>query len=1076
MSIKKANGGGLGGSGSPGGALASGGILGSHAINQSLRFNDNDSAHLTFTPASAGNQKTWTWSAWIKRGTLGVKQNIFNPTRGGDGSNEAQMDFQVGDGFQVYDSGATRGNKVTTRVFRDTSSWYHFVVVLDTTDSTADDRIKIYVNGTRETSFATSSNPGLNTDWGWNAAHEHSLGSYNYGTDSSFFDGYMAEVNFIDGTALDPTSFGETIGGVWVPKEYSGSYGTNGFYLPFSQDRTVSASAFFDQDDNSYVAWTDPGNEYEIGSSDDYTLELFFWPTATEVSGSSNLVGYYRTTSPVGYFMVSASLSSRNFYLYHGNGAATTFGTYTAGDVQAGRWHHLAFNRSSGTLRCFLDGAEVGSASTSNTRTHDIPEFRVNKAHATSNATFDGYVSNVRWVIGSAVYSDGSSITVPTSPLTAVTNTKILACTTTTITADASSNNVTGTAYGTAGSGYYATDGISPFPNSAFNEDAGSNGNDFSANNLLDTDVVPDSPTNNFPTLNAVFPHANMTFSEGNLKWTSSTNNRGGMCNFAIPHGTDQKYYFEYVQNAFNGPVDGDSGFIGINVASVDIDASRGGFATSYSYLADAGKRVAGSSTQVTYGSAWGAGDVIGVAIDRENDTINFAKNNTYQGTFSIPATTEFFPWFGHGGGTNSANGVLNFGQDSSFAGHKLSGSSNATDDNGIGNFYYAPPSGFLALCSANLPEPTISPNADEQADDYFDSTLYTGNGGTQSFVNAGSFQPDFVWQKNRSSAANNILLDSVRGGSKYLLSNSTSADLDAPNYMTFNSNGATFSSTDIATNQSGQSYVAWNWKAGGAPTADNSAAANAEPTAGSAKIDGSNQSGAFSGSPSIAIKRLSASTTAGFSIVTWTGTGSAGTIPHGLGAAPDFYVVKNLTDSGTSWQAYHVGIASDAETDYIYLNSTAAAGDADDWNDTAPTANVFSVKTHNQVNASGDEYLAYLFTSIEGFSKHASFVGNGDANGTFVYTGFRPAWVMIKRSSGSGGWHIFDNKRAFAGNEIDVRLEAQDSAAENTSGPPHMDFLSNGFKLRTTFDNINAGTCFFIAFAEAPFKFSNAR
>tara|TARA_R110002012_G_scaffold245406_1_gene420380 strand:+ start:278 stop:2815 length:2538 start_codon:yes stop_codon:yes gene_type:complete len=633
-------------------------------------------------------------------------------------------------------------------------------------------------------------------------------------------------------------------------------------------------------------------------------------------------------------------------------------------------------------------------------------------------------------------------------------------------------------------SGSHGTNGFYlPFDDSsAIGDDESANTNDFSANNLVASDVVPDSPTNNFCTMNPLAYTNGITLSEGNLTMATTTNNRAVHGTIALP--SSGKWYVELHVDSYASGGGIYAGF-GSN-ASLGYDEvaqPKGVFMSTYNQAVTIDNSAGGGNYNTQGNNSSSNGDIYQLLLDVDNKVFYIGKNGTYRnsadpanGTGGLDVTsmftnavTDLTVCLTRGGSYNETYSV-NFGQDS-----KDVASANA-DGNGIGTFEYAPPSGFLALCTSNLPDITIGPGQSSQADDHFNTVLYTGDGSTQSVTGVG-FSPDWVWLKGRSRVTVHSLHDVLRG-TQLLQSNASDGQQDNSNYLTaYGADGFTVGDNSNV-NHSSATYVSWNWKAGGTPSGDNSAANNAEPTAGSAKIDGSNQSGAFSGSPSIAIKRLSASTAAGISIVRWTGTGSAGTIPHGLGAAPDFYVVKNITDDGTSWQAYHVGIASDAETDYIYLNGTAAADDSDDWNDTAPTANVFSVNSHNQVNASGDEYLAYLFTSIESYSKHASFVGNGNADGTFVYTGFRPAWVMIRRSSGSGGWHMFDNKRAFAGNEIDVRIEAQETEAENTSGPPHMDLVSNGFKLRTTFDNMNASgsTYIYLAFAEAPFKFANAR
>lgn len=1084
MSLIKSNGGGLGGSGSPGGALGS---FYSHTLDQSLRFDDGSSHHLTFTPSSAGNQKTWTWSAWIKRGTLGTKQNIFNPYRGGDGSNESQMDFTTNDQFQIYDSGATRGNKVTTRRFRDPSAWYHIVVALDIDNATAADRVKIYVNGDRETSFSTNSNPG-SSNWGWNAAHEHSLGSYNHSTDSSFFDGYMTEVHFIDGTALDPTSFGETKDGVWIPKDYSGSYGSNGWHLPFSQDEASGASAFFDEGDNSYVAWTDPGTEYVIGSSDDYTLELFFNPTPAEMGGSSYIAGYYKTTSPSGYFAAQLNLSGNVINFYHGNGASYSF-SFTGGDVVAGQWHHLAFNRSSGNLRCFLDGAQKGSTQPSNTKTHDIPEFRVNKAHATSNVTFDGYVSNVRLVIGSAVYADGSSITVPTSTLTAVTNTKILACTTTTVTADASSNNVTGTA-----SGNIFGSNVSPFADYNFYDDRSGNNNDWAPNNHDPSDLMPDSPTNNFATLNplaedAVNIKTAAVLSEGNLVtatggFGSGTPWGGGQSTIAIP--TDKKIYCEMLCSNAAGA----SWFGAVSIPQLSANSTG---SSNTGQIAAYNRSVMVNGTETDYGSSAGlgglgvaslaSGDILQIAVDGATGKVWFGRNGTYfkspstdnSGTTGDPAAgtneigtvtnTDGEPLFiVVGGGSSTVH--VNFGADSSFAGEKTSGSANATDGEGIGDFYYTPPTGYVALCASNISDSTIGPGASTQSDDYFNLVVYTGDN-TQGVTGVG-FQPDFVWAKTRDHTYNHQLHDSVRGATAgALFSNSTSAET-AFQFDSFDSDGFTTDSGNITgINATGDSQVAWSWKAGG-----NSNTFNINGTGYATASDASLSGG------DITPTGASINTTSGISIIAYTGNGSANqTIKHGLSSDPEFTIIKcrDTNSNNNQWQlsSSHIG------DDYIYFTATGSTGTAGVFPTSGDATTVTIGRTGNvaaNTNDNTKDFIMYNFHSVDGYCKVGSYTGNSSADGTFVHCNFRPAYVLCRRTSSTGGWHIFDRLRENPFNVIDQRIEADNTDAENTTTNLDIDLVSNGFKLRGSFDNINAGTCFFIAFAEAPFKFANAR
>jgi hypothetical protein len=382
---------------------------------------------------------------------------------------------------------------------------------------------------------------------------------------------------------------------------------------------------------------------------------------------------------------------------------------------------------------------------------------------------------------------------------------------------------------------------------------------------------------------------------------------------------------------------------------------------------------------------------------------------------------------------------VANFGQDSSFAGNETAQGN--TDGNGIGDFYYSPPSGYLALCTSNLPEPTISPNADTQADDYFNTVLYTGNSSTQSITGVG-FQPDFVWLKARSSSGyDHVLQDSVRGSTKQIYSNSTSAEVDDTDAVTsFDSSGFT-TGADVTTNNSGVNYASWNWKAGGTAV--------------------SNTDGSITSS-------VSANTDAGFSIVGFTGNGGTNvSVGHGLSEAPQVVIIKDR-DASNNWFFNHTLV--DGTNDGMYLNLTDANGT---FSGSVPTSSVFYVDGGR--NASGNAQIAYCFHNVEGYSKFGSYTGNGSTDGTFVYTGFRPAWLMV-RDIGVADWDIQDTTRSPI-NPSKERIWANLSSAE-TYSTYDIDFLSNGFKLRSTNPDTNSSgdTKIYMCFAENPFKYSLGR
>ncbi len=336
----------------------------------------------------------------------------------------------------------------------------------------------------------------------------------------------------------------------------------------------------------------------------------------------------------------------------------------------------------------------------------------------------------------------------------------------------------------------------------------------------------------------------------------------------------------------------------------------------------------------------------------------------------------------------------------------------------------------------------------------YFQTVIYTGDGNTgRSITLDGSedMQPDLVWIKNRDTARKNNVYDSVRGVTKRIVSDSTVAEDTAGNGLTaFNSDGFTTGS-ETDTNNDTDGIVAWCFKAGTAFSNDASATSIGD-------IDSSG----------------SASTTAGFSICSYTGSGSAGdTIKHGLDKTPSFYVVKTR-DSTYDWRAYHKGIG---ETKYLNLNQNVAVATATNaWNDTAPTSSVFSLGDGSTVNQNTDNFIAYCFADVQGFSKvGGSYVGNGSSNGAFIYTGFRPAFVMIRDTGNAENTFIFDNKRD-GYNVNKVLLYANTTPADTTTGANQIDLLSNGFKCRSTDNGTNRSGATFIytAFAEAPFVNSN--
>jgi hypothetical protein len=565
--------------------------------------------------------------------------------------------------------------------------------------------------------------------------------------------------------------------------------------------------------------------------------------------------------------------------------------------------------------------------------------------------------------------------------------------------------------------------------------DRSGNGNNFSASDgTLGSDQTVNSPTNNFATLDPLSSGAGV-FSEANLKYVSTADT--GNPTLGISSG---KAYAEVLVLS-----DASNTYIGVCDISQGLSPTRGGNWTShgaiaYKFNGDQYKLAVdgGSSTTASYnGASYTNGDIIGVAIDVDSDTITFYKNGSSQGNAadgpSYLSSNGVYSILIYAGGTNF---ICNFGQDSSFAGNKTAQGNQ--DSNEIGDFYYAPPAGFLALCTENLPEPTLDPK------NHFNTVLYTGNGSTQSITGVG-FQPDFTWIKERTSTSDHSLHDVVRGSTEIVKSSTTAAEISrAASITSFDTDG--FSLGDNAgVNENTQTYASWNWKAGNANTAFSES--------------GNNPAGTHR-----------ANVPAGFSIVSYTGTGAAGTVAHGLGAAPEWIFIKNR-DVADAWAVYYGD-----NTDYLVLNTNAATVDnATYWNDTSPTSSVFTVNTDHSVNADGEKYIAYCWHSVEGYSKIGTYTGNGDANGPFVYTGFRPSCVFFKGLAISQ-WAVKDIARN-PNNEMAKALLPNLANATETNR--EMDFTSNGFKQRdaTSGDLNDDGTTYiYMAFAETPFKYANAK
>ena len=546
-------------------------------------------------------------------------------------------------------------------------------------------------------------------------------------------------------------------------------------------------------------------------------------------------------------------------------------------------------------------------------------------------------------------------------------------------------------------------------------------------------DSLIDTPTNyeagsgnnggNYATWNAL-SSSGVTLSNGNLDATNSNSSTKVAASTVVP--TAKCYWEVTVETPRSGGV---GGVHGVNAQGARPDHSGG----AGIYLADAssggGTYVNGTKTAADY--TGNAGDVIGFAYDPATRELIITRNGASVGTLTAPNTDNLQP-------VSALNQNLainvNFGQRP---------------------FSYTPPTGYKSLCSTNLPDPTIADGST-----VFDAKLWTGTGSSQS-INTYNFSPDLVWAKGRSAATSHDVYDIIRGPNVRLRSNGNDAEVTRTNALnSFDSNGFTVGADPTGNiNQNNVTMVGWAWDAGSSTVSN---------------TDGSITS------------NVRANASAGFSIVSYTGNGTAGaTIGHGLNAVPEFMLVKRR-DYATYAIAYHKYIDATAPEDYFLRlfntetgGASARVNSAGAWNDTAPTSSVFTVKSSNVSNASGATYIAYIWTPVAGYSAFGSYTGNGSTDGPFNYTGMRPRFIMYKESTNTGNWNIHDTSRNTYNQSVDVLFANLGNVeTDSPAGSRAIDVLANGFKIRGTDSDINTSseTYVWIAFAEHPFKTARAR
>ena len=861
-------------------------------------------------------------------------------------------------------------------------------------------------------------------------------------------------------------------------------------------------------------------------TSSSYTISMWFktTPVTTNFSRGLFTLGPANNTDVAGVVFNT----NDNLIFYGGNGTSSITTTRVFRDTSA--WYHFTYSVNSNNFTAYINGE---SLQTGTVRSLDTTSngFRIGGWWGGYDL-FQGYIADFYLI-------DGLALTPSSFTKTNVETGQLIP------------KKYSGS-FGTSGAHLLFNDN-SGTTATTLGKDSSGNGNNFTPNNFsvsagVGNDSLEDTPTNNFATLNPLKTFGNYALTNGNLTVSGSAR-FDSVATFAVSSG---KWFWEITNTdvgiAYNG-------ILNINQFRTAPGAiGSGGVYTHYVY--DGTKyRDANPSGASAYGASYTDGDIVGVALNLDDNEITFYKNGTSQGAITIPNDLYTAYLYSDSG---SYNYSINFGQRA---------------------FSYTAPTGYKALNSANLPDPTILlPNK------HFNTLLYTGNDSNSRDITGVGFQPDWLWIKNRSQADFHQLVDAVRGANKTIYSN------DTDNEQTDNANGHVNSfladgfNVDAGgsgnVNENNENYVAWNWNAGNSDGATYRVvvvsdsgnkyrfrnSANTTTFAQSAVTlnlaeggtyifnmdDSTNASHPFSigtaangtvytsgityfldgvsktysqytsGFASATTRRLhitvpasapqlyywcsihsgmggqintnstlgstnfdgtslavvKANTTAGFSIVTYTGTGSSTTVGHGLGIAPKVVLTRSRS-SGGSWGVLHTESNPTAEH-RINLDDNGGFSSYQGyniWADTVPTSTVFTVNSDATTNASSVTYVGYVFSEVSSYSKFGKYTGNGNADGTFVFTGFRPAWIMLKNVNTSTWWFIYDVKRETFNPQRTI-FGANVADAEYPDNAYRIDILSNGFKIRGTQNETNKSgdTISYFSFAESPFKNSRAR
>ena len=991
------------------------------AVHSTAESHVPSSSSSIYTPSGNGNylqigeagdidlgSNNFTFEFWIKNGS-GYPMSGFGPSSSGTTGHSFYVSPSEGAGGNVYIK--TSGGTNSFTVAPTWTNWNHIAIVR------VGNVFTVYLNGTATGGTATLT--------GSVADNAFRLG--RNGTDGADGSGYFEEVR-ISNTARYTTTF--------TPSTTPFVEDTNTLFLLQSDnpnnDTTMADSVQFNTDGNidsrvranptygqSIVSWTGTGATGTVGTGLTSDAEVVIvkgrtttdnWSYSDTIQGSGTVRG--------GYLNGTARIDDTDWSsrVDPSSATANTIGVYNWDDGNKASTPMIAYCFHSVTGYSKLS-IYSGTGGTHTVTTGFSPAFIMIKQSDANGENWKMY-DNARYPNTDERTLDANTNGVEGGNSAVKINYLATGFQVVGTNADINANNTT-----------YVYMAFADKREYAYWLDQSGNNNDWTSVNLTESDISVDTPSNNFCTLNPLDKKESPTFSEGNLK-ISVADDYESRGTIYVDSG---KWYCEmYVASIGNNGT-----LLGISVNNMgEINALSSNNGVAY-FSSNGNKYVQASGA--SYGASYAAGDIIGVALDQDNHTVNFYKNNVAQGALTIPTDSHAFSVANSG---TASVVVTNFGQDSSFAGNKTAQGNQ--DGNDIGDFYYTPPTGYLALCTSNLSAPAVTPSEN------FNTVLYTGNGGTQSITGVG-FQAGLTWIKARSEVRAHYHFDEVRGVEKALSFDATGAEDESSSYLSaFGSDGFSIGNTSTI-NKNNITYASWNWKVGG--------------SSGSSNTNGS-----------INTTSTSVNSDAGFSISTYTGNATSGaTIGHGLSKAPEVIIVSVRSQAG-GHNMYHTAWGSAAKTAPIqsyepsYTNTNI-------WNSTAPGSSVFTIGNNSVVNTDNATFVAYCWHSVEGYSKFGVYKGTGNNDGPFIYCGFRPAFIMLKNSDAYQHYTIYDVKRRTF-NPVNTAVYADVTEAESNDSEHNIDILSNGFKIRNNGaqNNTNSNDYMFMAFAETPFKYSNAR